>query len=124
MTRKLTFAESFGCGAVSGVGATCVVHPMDVLRVRLQLDAEGGGIKVLIINQSISAFQFDQTQPLQAFRGPWHCATSIVKAQGVTGLYAGFSAGIARQIGTTACDSLRSYCLRNRDHTACDSLRS
>lgn len=39
MTLPLRFLFS----GTAGIGATLCVHPLDVVRVRLQLDAEGGG---------------------------------------------------------------------------------
>jgi solute carrier family 25 oxoglutarate transporter 11 len=71
--------SSFFCAGVSGCLTTCCVHPLDVIRIRMQLDSEGGATRV--------------------FRNPWHCATSIAKADGIQGVYAGISAGIFRQIG-------------------------
>lgn len=68
---------------MSGIGATLCVHPMDVLRVRLQLDSEGGSVR--------------------KYRGTFHLTSMIIKTEGAIGLYAGFSAGIARQIGKFSC---------------------
>eukprot|EP01047_Picozoa_sp_COSAG01_P080376 COSAG01_NODE_15604_length_1320_cov_1.378378_1_plen_296_part_00 len=69
---RVAFALSAGCGA------TLCVHPLDVTRVQMQLDAEGGAKR-----QFNSALQ---------------CAKHVLKAEGViNGLYAGISAGIFRQ---------------------------
>ena len=75
MARDLSKAERFAAAGVSGVTATLCVHPLDVLRVRLQIDGEGKSV----------------------LRGPVHCASVVYKEGGITGLYAGLSAGIARQ---------------------------
>ena len=106
-TRDLTSIESFLCGGAAGVGAATVVHPLDVLRVRQQLDAEGGGLRM--------------------YNGPIHCATSIVKADGFTGLYAGFTAGIARQIGIALALLSSFFIIRFPQPTEClvwDSTQS
>ena len=79
MARDLSKAERFAAAGVSGVTATLCVHPLDVLRVRLQIDGEGKSV----------------------LRGPVHCASVVYKEGGITGLYAGLSAGIARQATLT-----------------------
>jgi solute carrier family 25 (mitochondrial oxoglutarate transporter), member 11 len=62
----------FGMSGVAGCGATCFVHPLDVLKVNLQVDTTG--------------------------RGPLNVAKTIFQQSGIRGLYAGLSAGIFRQI--------------------------
>lgn len=68
----------FGIAAAAGIGATSCVHPLDVLRVNLQVDQGKGG--------------------QQQYRGMVHCAKSVVSRGGVPALYSGLSAGFFRQI--------------------------
>lgn len=76
--KKASTAQRLCFAACAGVGATLCVHPLDVLRLNLQLDAEGGSKRQF--NSSAAA------------------AKHIVKNEGFVGLYAGISAGIFRQI--------------------------
>jgi len=62
----------FHCGELQYFAAPSVI------RIRMQLDSEGGGAKV--------------------FRSPVHCATTIAKEQGLKGIYAGLEAGVFRQV--------------------------
>lgn len=62
----------FGMAGVAGCGATCFVHPLDVIKVNLQVDTSG--------------------------KGPVSVAQTIFRQSGIRGLYAGLSAGIFRQI--------------------------
>ena len=70
-------------GGLAGMSATLFVQPLDLVKTRMQLTGEGGTGK--------------------AYRNAFHAITSIVKAEGVFGLYAGLSAGLLRQaVYTTA----------------------
>lgn len=62
----------FAMSGAAGCGATCFVHPLDVIKVNLQVDTVG--------------------------KSPFSVAASIYKQAGIRGLYAGLSAGIFRQI--------------------------
>eukprot|EP01122_Echinamoeba_exundans_P001429 TRINITY_DN11488_c0_g1_i1.p1 TRINITY_DN11488_c0_g1~~TRINITY_DN11488_c0_g1_i1.p1 ORF type:complete len:313 (-),score=87.17 TRINITY_DN11488_c0_g1_i1:73-975(-) len=64
-------------GGLAGMAATCVVQPIDLIKNRMQLAGEGKGAKLY-------ANSFD-------------AAVSIFKAEGVSGMYAGLSAGLMRQ---------------------------
>mmetsp|Transcript_22264 Transcript_22264/g.61550 ORF Transcript_22264/g.61550 Transcript_22264/m.61550 type:complete len:302 (+) Transcript_22264:139-1044(+) len=57
-------------GGVSGMAATCIVQPIDMVKVRIQLGAQGGPVAV---------------------------ASQIVKQDGFASLYKGLSAGLLRQ---------------------------
>jgi solute carrier family 25 (mitochondrial oxoglutarate transporter), member 11 len=72
------FATQFGIALIAGCGASCCVHPLDVIRVNLQVDQSGGGIR--------------------QYKGMLHCAATIMKRGGPTALYSGLSAGMFRQI--------------------------
>eukprot|EP00951_Prasinocladus_malaysianus_P016334 scaffold127225_cov43-Prasinocladus_malaysianus.AAC.1 len=62
--------KPFVNGGVSGMMATCVIQPIDMVKVRLQLGATGSPLSV---------------------------AGQIIKNDGVGGLYRGLSAGLLRQ---------------------------
>eukprot|EP00050_Salpingoeca_kvevrii_P016608 m.57018 g.57018 ORF g.57018 m.57018 type:complete len:302 (+) comp7048_c0_seq4:89-994(+) len=76
---KVPIPVRFGFAAMAGIGATCCVHPLDVLRVHLQLDAEGGGKRM--------------------YRGMADVAIKVARTSGIAhGWYAGLSAGLLRQV--------------------------
>merc|ERR1712216_444620 len=62
--------KPFVNGGLSGMGATCVIQPLDIVKVRLQLGATGG---------------------------PFGVAAGIIKNDGFGALYTGLSAGLLRQ---------------------------
>jgi len=64
-------------GGSAGMGATLIVQPLDLVKNRMQLSGEGGGKKL--------------------YRNSLHAVTSIIKNEGVAGIYAGLSAGLLRQ---------------------------
>lgn len=63
-------AKPFVNGGLSGMGATCIIQPIDMVKVRIQLGETGGPIGV---------------------------ATKIVQKDGFGALYKGLSAGLLRQ---------------------------
>lgn len=71
----------FGIALTAGAGATCCVHPLDVVRVNLQVDGSGA-----------------KTGGAKQYRGTLHCAQTIAARDGVRGLYSGLTAGIFRQL--------------------------
>eukprot|EP00485_Elphidium_margaritaceum_P000999 CAMPEP_0202693258 /NCGR_PEP_ID=MMETSP1385-20130828/7422_1 /ASSEMBLY_ACC=CAM_ASM_000861 /TAXON_ID=933848 /ORGANISM="Elphidium margaritaceum" /LENGTH=313 /DNA_ID=CAMNT_0049348913 /DNA_START=96 /DNA_END=1037 /DNA_ORIENTATION=+ len=76
-------ARPFLIGGISGSSATCCIQPIDMVKVRIQLQGEGTGANVT-------------TNPLSIGR-------RIIAEEGVAALYRGLSAGILRQLtyGTT-----------------------
>jgi solute carrier family 25 (mitochondrial oxoglutarate transporter), member 11 len=66
----------FGIAGVAGCGASCCVHPLDVVRINLQIDQAGARV----------------------YKNTFHCLSHIFKKGGINGLYAGLSAGMLRQI--------------------------
>eukprot|EP00937_MAST-01D_sp_MAST-1D-sp2_P003808 g3808.t1 len=78
-TKQVTVGTRFLLGGIAGCSATCCVHPLDVTRVQMQLDAEGGGKRL--------------------YKGMVDCVTQLYRQNGLQrGLYAGLSAGILRQL--------------------------
>lgn len=76
----LSLPVRVGFSGTAAIAATLCVHPLDVIRVQMQLDAEGG---------SISRYKGN----------PFTCISQIAKAKGLfRGLYSGLTAGIFRQI--------------------------
>lgn len=63
-------AKPFVNGGLSGMLATCIIQPVDMVKVRIQLGAKGSPVSV---------------------------ASAIIKADGFGGLYKGLSAGLLRQ---------------------------
>ena len=66
----------FGIAGVAGCGASCCVHPLDVVRINLQIDQAGARV----------------------YKGTFHCFSHIYRNEGLQGLYAGLSAGMLRQV--------------------------
>lgn len=67
--------KPFVNGGMSGIAATCVIQPLDIVKVRLQM--AGGG-------------------------SPFAVASGIIKKDGFGALYTGLGAGILRQITYTS----------------------
>lgn len=67
----------FAMGGLSGMGATLFVQPLDLVKNRMQLSGEGGSAKL--------------------YKNSLDAITSIVRSEGITGIYAGLSAGLLRQ---------------------------
>jgi len=59
------------------MAATCFVHPMDVLKNRMQVSGMGSKTK--------------------EYKTSFHAAGGILRNEGVTALYSGLSAGLLRQ---------------------------
>jgi len=68
-------AKPFVTGSMSGMMATCCIQPMDMIKVRIQLGAAGGG----------------STSPVAI-------ASQMIKEEGFLSLYSGLSAGLTRQV--------------------------
>jgi solute carrier family 25 oxoglutarate transporter 11 len=75
--------KNFGLGGFSGAFATVCIQPMDMIKVRIQLQGEGTHSKTGV-----------STNPLAVAR-------SIVAKDGFAALYTGLSAGILRQLTYT-----------------------
>lgn len=72
-TKTLNTAEQFLFGGLSGMLAICLVHPMDVIKTRMQLSTNG-----------------QHKNSVQAF-------FNIMKSEGPRALYTGLSASLLRQ---------------------------
>lgn len=70
--------KRFGIAGIAGCGATTCVHPLDVVRVNLQVDATSGKSPV--------------------YNGTFHCIQTVARTGGIRSLYSGLTAGIFRQI--------------------------
>jgi len=71
----------FVMGGGAGMAATCFVQPLDLVKTRMQMSGIAGGAK-----EHKTAF---------------HALVSIVKNEGVLGVYNGLSAGLLRQASYT-----------------------
>ncbi|KAE8749796.1 hypothetical protein FOCC_FOCC003537 [Frankliniella occidentalis] len=67
----------FVVGGSAGMMATCFVHPMDVVKNRMQVSGIGSKVK--------------------EYKTSFHAAGGILRNEGVTALYSGLSAGLLRQ---------------------------
>ncbi|XP_056383057.1 solute carrier family 25 member 45 [Hyla sarda] len=78
----------FVAGCISGWVQVYFTAPVDLIKVRLQ-------------NQTQSFKRKAKTDNLQArYHGPFHCAVSILKTEGITGLYRGSTALLFRDVPT------------------------
>jgi len=68
-------AKPFVTGSMSGMAATCVIQPMDMIKVRVQLGAAEGGAT-----------------------SPFTIASQMIKNEGFMAMYAGLGAGLTRQV--------------------------
>lgn len=67
--------QPFATGSLAGMGATCCIQPVDMVKVRIQLLA--GSAEAA---------------------GPFSIATNMIKTEGVGAFYTGLSAGLTRQV--------------------------
>lgn len=67
----------FVIGGLSGMSATMFVQPLDLVKTRMQISGEGGSAKL--------------------YKNSFEAVTTILRTEGVTGIYAGLSAGLLRQ---------------------------
>ena len=70
-TRDLNLAERMALGATGGIGASCVCHPLDVVRVQMQV---------------------------AQYEGTFDAVSAIFRRGGIGALYAGLSAAWLRQV--------------------------
>merc|ERR1719157_306047 len=68
-------SKPFVTGSMSGMMATCVIQPMDMIKVRIQVGAAEGGAT-----------------------SPFVIARTMIKNDGFLSLYNGLSAGLTRQV--------------------------
>lgn len=59
----------FAMGGMSGMSATLFVQPLDLVKNRMQLSGEGGSAKL--------------------YKNSFDAVTSIIRNEGITGIYAG-----------------------------------
>lgn len=69
---------------VSNAVAACVTNPMDVVKVRMQMDGEG-----------ISAAKHSASR---RYRNPGHAALRILEEESLRGLYRGLTASVVREM--------------------------
>eukprot|EP01087_Luapelamoeba_hula_P001213 TRINITY_DN1095_c0_g1_i1.p1 TRINITY_DN1095_c0_g1~~TRINITY_DN1095_c0_g1_i1.p1 ORF type:complete len:312 (-),score=49.21 TRINITY_DN1095_c0_g1_i1:103-1038(-) len=76
-SRPTPMGIQFLFGGLSGMGATCVVQPIDLVKTRMQLSGEKGAAR--------------------AHKSSLHALLNIARNEGVTTLYTGLSAALLRQ---------------------------
>ncbi|XP_036323351.1 LOW QUALITY PROTEIN: mitochondrial 2-oxoglutarate/malate carrier protein [Rhagoletis pomonella] len=64
-------------GGIAGMGATCIVQPLDLVKTRMQISGAGGGKK--------------------EYENSLDCIKKVVKNEGPLGLYKGIGAALLRQ---------------------------
>lgn len=67
----------FIIGGLSGMGASLIVHPIDIIKNRMQMSGEGGSLRV--------------------HKSNFNALSNIVKSEGLTSIYKGLSASLLRQ---------------------------
>lgn len=67
----------FVMGGLSGIGATCVVQPLDLVKTRMQISGVGGAKK--------------------EYKNSIHCIRTVITAEGPLALYKGIGAALLRQ---------------------------
>lgn len=75
--KQIPNYAKFVMGGLAGMAATVFVQPLDLVKNRMQLSGEGGGSKL--------------------YKNSFDAVTSILKNEGVSGIYTGLSAGLLRQ---------------------------
>ncbi|XP_054846760.1 solute carrier family 25 member 45 isoform X2 [Eublepharis macularius] len=85
-----SYSHIFVAGCFSGLVQAVVLAPVDLVKVRLQNQTHPYSRGVLPM----------EAQPL--YRGPVHCAASILRKEGVPGLFRGFLALVWRDTPTMA----------------------
>jgi len=81
---ELNLPQRMVLSAISGMGAASCCHPLDVLRVQLQIDTEGGKTR--------------------QYKGMVDCAKQLIRTRGiVNGLYPGIGAAYLRQWTYGSC---------------------
>lgn len=93
-------AKPFVNGGLSGMASTCIIQPIDMVKVRLQLGETGGPVSRAHMNLS------QESRCLHIFL--WRTsfvnlfsqigiAAKMIRTQGLGGMYKGLSAGLLRQ---------------------------
>jgi hypothetical protein len=70
--------QQMALAGVSNACAACFTNPVDVVKVRLQMDGEGATGK--------------------RYRGVFHCGQTLFRDEGVKGLYRGIGASVCREL--------------------------
>jgi hypothetical protein len=65
------------CGAVAGITGTCIIYPLDIVKTRLQNQAKGTAAPGSVV-----------------YKGGIDCFRTIVRTEGVKGLYRGLPANL------------------------------
>ncbi|XP_010439009.1 PREDICTED: mitochondrial uncoupling protein 4-like [Camelina sativa] len=98
-------AKSFVEGGIASVIAGCSTHPLDLIKVRLQLHGEAPSSTTVTLlrpalafpNSSPAAFLAETTTASVPKIGPISLGINIVKSEGAAALFSGVSATLLRQ---------------------------
>ncbi|KAG8180055.1 hypothetical protein JTE90_023672 [Oedothorax gibbosus] len=86
-TSTSTVLQSGSCGAISGVAAKTIVYPLDLIKKRIQVQG---------FEEARKAFG-----SVRRYTGLFHCASTILKEEGMLGLYKGLWPSILKAACTT-----------------------
>ncbi|KAI3508878.1 hypothetical protein L1887_23898 [Cichorium endivia] len=85
-------AKGFVEGGIASIIAGCSTHPLDLIKVRMQL--QGESVPVLAVNGPGGA---TMTMPRPSPAGPVSVGVKIFRTEGVAALFSGVSATVLRQ---------------------------
>ena len=92
--------KGFVEGGIASIVAGCNTHPLDLIKVRMQLQGEAAAAAAAPLRPAL-AFQSGAahtvTLPPPVKPGPISIATQILRAEGAAGLFSGISATMLRQ---------------------------
>lgn len=75
--KQIPNGMKYVLGGTAGMGATCVVQPLDLVKTRMQISGAGGGTS--------------------QYKSSLHCLTSVISKEGPLAIYKGIGAGLLRQ---------------------------
>lgn len=97
--------KGFVEGGIASIVAGCSTHPLDLIKVRMQLQGENNAPKPVHNLRPALAFHHHTSvshvvppvPPVQARVGPITVGVRLVQQEGVTALFSGVSATVLRQ---------------------------
>ncbi|XP_072256829.1 solute carrier family 25 member 48 isoform X1 [Pyxicephalus adspersus] len=78
---------------LAGLVSVGIGGPVDLVKIKLQMQAQTSLSEGLSLNQKTSLFYYQTT-----YRGPIHCVYCILRQEGFTGMYRGAGAMILRDV--------------------------
>lgn len=75
--KQIPSGMKFVLGGLAGMGATCIVQPLDLVKTRMQISGVGGAAK--------------------EYKNSFHCLTTVISKEGPLAIYRGIGAALLRQ---------------------------